>query len=199
MKRARNIIAGVVLISAVAAVAYFAGRFNNPAFHAYDHRAASLVNEQGVTVDMRDYEGKFLLVYFGYSQCRRDCPHALGLVSHVMETLGADAGAVRALFISLDTRDTPAQLEGFMRQFHPGIEALTFRDRESLRNMCGAFDIFMTETSVSGSESAISGHEPALFLLDRSGGILDRFDFPVAPEEVLGAIKDHSQEEGIAI
>lgn len=199
MKRVGKIIAGVALLSTVATVAYVAGRFDNLSYHTYDHRAAALVNEQGVTVDMRDYEGKFLLVYFGYSQCRRDCPHALGLLSHVVETLGTDMSDVRTLFISLDTRDTPAQLEGLMRQFHPGIETLTLRDQESLRNMCGAFDIFMTETSVSGSESAISGHEPALFLLDRSGGILDRFDFPVAPEEVLGAIKDHSQEEGITI
>lgn len=199
MKRIGKIIAGVALLSTVATVAYVAGRFDNPSYHTYDHRASALVNEQGITVDMRDYEGKFLLVYFGYSQCRRDCPHALGLLSHVMEMLGTDASDLRTLFISLDTRDTPAQLEGFMRQFHPGIEMLTLRDRESLRNMCGAFDIFMTETSVNGSESAISGHEPALFLLDRSGGILDRFDFPVAPEEVIGAIKDHSQEEGIVI
>lgn len=199
MKRIRKIAASTVLLSAVAGVAYFAGSLNIQPRHAYDHRAAALVNEQGITVDMRDYKGKFLLVYFGYSQCRRDCPHALGLLSHVMETLGKDAGDVRALFISLDTRDTPGQLQGFMQQFHPGIETLTFRDRESLRSMCGAFDIFMAETSVSGGESAISDHEPALFLLDRSAGILDRFDFPVAPQEVLGAIKDHSQEEGIAI
>jgi protein SCO1/2 len=166
---------------------------------AHDHLAVALVNQQGVTVDMRDYRGKFLLVYFGYSQCRRDCPQALGLMSHTLEMLGNDK-EVQALFISLDAaRDTPVRLERFMQPFHPAIEALAFSDRDAMKRMSEVFELFTAETSINSGTAAVTDHEPAFFLLDRSGEILDRFDFPVAPEEIIGAIKDHQQDGGISI
>lgn len=166
---------------------------------AHDHLAVTLVNQDGTHVDMRDYKGKFLLVYFGYSQCRRDCPQALGLLSHTLEMLGGGSD-VRTLFISLDAqRDTPARLERFMQAFHPGIEAMTFPDRETMRAMCESFELFTAETSFNSQSAVLSDHEPAIFLLDPSGEILDRFDFPVAPEELIGAIKDHQQDGGISI
>lgn len=197
MKRAWKLGFGMVAIVVIGTAAMLLTK-PEAEHQAHDHRAVALVNHQGTAVDIRDYQGKFLLIYFGYSQCRRDCPQVLGLLSHTLEMLGGDR-EVQTLFISLDERDTPEQLERFMRAFHPGIEALAFHDREAMRCMSDRFDLFTTETIINGQQAMLTDHEPALFLLDRSGNILDRFDFPVAPEEILGAINDHRQEEGISI
>jgi protein SCO1 len=197
MKRVWKIGLGITVLSMSAAALVLAAR-PEAAHQAHDHRAVALVNHQGSAVDIRDYQGKFLLVYFGYSQCRRDCPQALGLLSHTLEMLGGDR-EVRALFISLDERDTPQRLEGFMRAFHPGIEALAFRDREAMRCMSDTFELFTAETVINGQEAQLTDHEPALFLLDRSGAILDRFPMPTAPQEIIGAIHDHRQDGGISI
>ena len=197
MRRAWKIGIGAGLLGMAAMAAGLTAR-PEAAHQAHDHRAAALVNHQGSATDMRDYQGKFLLVYFGYSQCRRDCPQALGMLSQALEMLGSDR-EVQALFISLDERDTPDRLQRFMRAFHPGIEALAFRDREAMRCMSDTFGLLTSETIINGQEAQLTDHEPALFLLDRSGQILDRFPILTAPEEIIEAIKDHSHEGGISI
>ncbi len=65
-----------------------------------------------------DFEGKHLLVFFGFTNCPDVCPTTLAEVAQVMDDLGDDADRVQPLFISIDperdrrpgTRSRPAPL-----------------------------------------------------------------------------------------
>src|SRR5690606_40688755 len=70
------------------------------------------------TVTEEDFEGKVVLMFFGYASCPDICPTTMAQLSQVMEALGPQADQVRILFISVDPhRDTPEILQAYVNAF----------------------------------------------------------------------------------
>ena len=70
-----------------------------------------LTDERGHAVTAADYRGRWMLVYFGYTDCPDDCPLTLQKMAVALRTLGPLADKVAPLFITVDpARDTPARL-----------------------------------------------------------------------------------------
>ena len=71
----------------------------------------SLTDQNGRAVTEKDYLGKLQLIYFGFTSCPDICPTALQTVAIALDELGADAGKVAPILISVDPeRDTPAAM-----------------------------------------------------------------------------------------
>lgn len=86
----------------------------------------TLENGSGKVVTDRDYRGKYMLVYFGYTYCPDVCPTTLNAVAAAMDKLGPKANEVNPLFITVDPkRDTPAVIKQFAAAFSPRIIGLT--------------------------------------------------------------------------
>src|SRR5690349_8090290 len=80
----------------------------------------------GRTVGPDDLPRKWLLVYFGYIYCPDLCPTALQDIALVLQELGALAGRVQPVFVTIDPeRDTPAALAAYVRNFTAPILPLT--------------------------------------------------------------------------
>ncbi len=85
-----------------------------------------LVTHTGKTVTDRDFRGRFMLVYFGYTFCPDVCPNDLSLITQALEELGEDAKKIVPLFITIDPeRDTVAQMAEYVRNFHASLIGLT--------------------------------------------------------------------------
>ena len=68
----------------------------------------TLIDGDGRQVTDRDFRGKYLLVYFGYTFCPDACPTTLNEVAVAMQELGPAASRVQPLFVTVDPRrDTP--------------------------------------------------------------------------------------------
>ena len=79
----------------------------------------------GKAVSAGDYRGKVTLLYFGYTHCPDVCPTTLANLSEALDKLGARAGEVRVLFVTVDPdRDTLAGMKGYVASFGPGIDGL---------------------------------------------------------------------------
>jgi protein SCO1/2 len=78
-------------------------------------------------VSLRDFRGKVVLVYFGYTYCPDVCPTGLITVSEAIEQLGPDEQQkVAVIFVSVDPdRDTPERLKEYTDFFHPSIVGVT--------------------------------------------------------------------------
>ena len=78
-------------------------------------------------VNLHDSRGKVTLVYFGYATCPDVCPTALMALGAALKQLTPQEQARTAtIFVSVDPeRDTPANLEGYGRFFHPSIVGVT--------------------------------------------------------------------------
>ncbi len=85
----------------------------------------ALVGEDGEPVTDEDFEGKVMLVYFGFTHCPDVCPGDVGIMSAALNELGDKAGEVAPIFISVDPeRDTPEALRAYFA-FDERIIALT--------------------------------------------------------------------------
>src|ERR1700747_1848729 len=67
----------------------------------------SLTAPDGTLVTDQTYQGKWLLVYFGYTFCPNSCPTTLLEIATALQQLGPEAAKVQPIFITVDPkRDT---------------------------------------------------------------------------------------------
>ncbi|MDW8315911.1 MAG: SCO family protein [Rhodovarius sp.] len=86
----------------------------------------SLIRHDGQPVTERDYAGRWLLIYFGFTYCPDVCPTELGRIADVLDELGPLGEQVTPLLITIDPqRDTPAALADYVSRFHPRMQGLT--------------------------------------------------------------------------
>jgi len=90
----------------------------------------TLVDDSGKTVSDRDFRGKWMLVYFGYTHCPDVCPTVLTHMANALDELGPKTAAdVAPLFITVDPdRDTPAVMHNYLSAFDVHIHGLSGSD-----------------------------------------------------------------------
>lgn len=77
-----------------------------------------LFYDNGEPVDLAAYEGRALMIYFGYTNCPDVCPTSLAVAADAMDRLGDDADDVAFMMISVDPdRDQLPMLGDYVRQF----------------------------------------------------------------------------------
>ena len=87
-----------------------------------------LVNQDGQTVNQTLLNGKWSLVFFGFTYCPDYCPTTLAMLEATERALGARADDVQIVFISVDPeRDTPQALKDYLSSdgFPEGVIGLT--------------------------------------------------------------------------
>lgn len=91
----------------------------------------NLVGPEGRDISEADFEGKVVMMFFGYSSCPDICPTTMAQLSQVMHALGNDADKVRILFVSVDPhRDTPAKLDAYVKAFDNHAIGLTGTEKQ---------------------------------------------------------------------
>ena len=74
-----------------------------------------LVNQDGRTVDQTMLNGKWSLVFFGFTYCPEFCPTTLAELAAVQQRLGDKANDLQIVFVSIDPqRDTPQMLKDYL-------------------------------------------------------------------------------------
>lgn len=85
----------------------------------------------GKTFSEENFEGKTVMLFFGYASCPDICPTTMAQLSQVMEQLGADADKARIVFISVDPhRDTADVLQAYVDIFDDHAIGLTGSEKQ---------------------------------------------------------------------
>jgi protein SCO1/2 len=136
----------------------------------------TLENSAGKTVSDRDYRGKFMLVYFGYTFCPDVCPTTLNAVADAMDKLGTKADQVQPLFITVDPRrDTPTVMQQYTAAFSPRITGLTGSPDEIAR-VAKEYRVYYAEHRTGpGPDDYSMDHSSVLYLMGPDG----RFIAPI--------------------
>jgi cytochrome oxidase Cu insertion factor (SCO1/SenC/PrrC family) len=88
--------------------------------------AFALIDHTGSPRTDRDFRGKLLLIYFGFTYCPDICPTDLQNIGLAIDQLGLAGDKVQPLFITVDPeRDTPQHLAQYVQMFHPRLIGLT--------------------------------------------------------------------------
>ena len=87
-----------------------------------------LVNHEGRPVDQTMLEGKWSLVFFGFTYCPDYCPTTLQALDATKQRLGDKGRDLQIVFVSVDPeRDTPQALKDYLSSdgFPEGVVGLT--------------------------------------------------------------------------
>jgi protein SCO1/2 len=136
-----------------------------------------------------DFQGKLVVIYFGYTYCPDVCPTELQSISLALDKLGAAAETIQPLFITVDPgRDTPARLADFVSSFHPRLIGLTGSLAE-IRKTANAYRTFFAKNGVTTPDDYSVDHTGFIYLLGKDGRYLGFLPPGLAPDAIADAIR----------
>ncbi len=101
----------------------------------------SLTNQDGEAVSMEQLEGRWNLLFFGYTFCPDICPATLAELRQLQRSLPEEVNQrLQPILVSVDPeRDTPEQLKKYLDYFGAGFIGLTgpLDDIQTLANAAG--------------------------------------------------------------
>lgn len=158
----------------------------------------TLTDHNGKSVSDKDYHGKFVLLYFGYTFCPDVCPTELNTVALAMEALGPLAEQVTPLFISVDPpRDTPARLKEFVNVFHPRMVGLT-GTMEQVTTAAKAYRAYFRKEDNGDPDYYMIDHTAKTYLLGPDGQYLTYYAYQTPPAEMAASVRsyiEHAQDK----
>ena len=85
-----------------------------------------LTDGAGQRVTENDFRGKFLLVFFGYTNCPDVCPVTMYRIAQALQLMGSQAAKIQPLFVTVDpSHDTPALVGKYAALFSSAIIGLS--------------------------------------------------------------------------
>jgi len=130
----------------------------------------TLIDGNGKTVTDRDYRGKYMLVYFGYTFCPDVCPTTLNAVSDALDRLGPKADRITTLFITVDPkRDNAAAVKQYAAAFGPRVVGLT-GSVDQIKAAAKAYRVYYAEHRTGpGPDEYSMDHSSVLYLMGPDG------------------------------
>jgi protein SCO1/2 len=132
-------------------------------------RDFQLADHNGRQRSLKDFQGKAVVVFFGFTQCPDVCPTTLTELAQAKKLLGADGDKVQGLFVTVDPeRDTPAVLKEYMANFDPSFLALRGTP-EQLAAVAKDFKLYYKKVEGKTAGSYTMDHGAASYVYDPQG------------------------------
>ncbi len=149
----------------------------------------TLINGDGKPVTDRDFRGKYMLVYFGYTLCPDVCPTTLSAVGDALDKMGAKANEIRPLFITVDPqRDTPALVKQFAAAFGPRIIGLTGSPAQ-IAAVAKAYRVYYAKHRTGpGPDDYTMDHSSVLYLMGPDGRFIAPIPADLAPDAMAASL-----------
>ena len=142
----------------------------------------TLLSQNERQLSSREFPGKILIVFFGYTSCPDVCPLTLTNLTKAFQEMGEDGERIQVLLITVDPRrDTPERLKRYVENFHPSFLGLTGTEEE-IRTVADGFGAYFSAPSGEGSHTV--DHTARTFVVDRFGRIPLTFPVTATPEEM---------------
>lgn len=153
----------------------------------------TLADQQGQTRHLGEFQGKVVLLYFGYTFCPDVCPTDLLAIAQTLKQMGAAAEQVQPVFITLDPeRDTPQALGPYVAAFDPRIVALHGTEAE-VRAIATAYKVYFRKITPPGSRFHLIEHTAMTFIVDRAGKYFAFQPSGTPPERMAVMVKEALQ------
>ena len=152
----------------------------------------TMVNQHGQTVRDTDFQGRHMLIFFGYTYCPDICPTVLSNVTQALELLGPAAAKVQPIFVSVDPeRDTPDQLKMYLEHFHPTMVGLT-GSKQQVEAAKKAYRVYAAKADQSADDpdDYLMAHGSTLYLMGPKGEFEAFFSHQSDPQAMAHRIKE---------
>lgn len=149
-----------------------------------------LVGKEGKTVTDRDFRGRYMLVFFGFTHCPDICPAELQVMSAALDDLGSKADQIVPIFITVDPeRDTPELVSAYVENFGPNFVGLT-GSPEAIDKAAKAYRVTYQKFQEEGAGDNYSvDHSALLYLMGPDGKFVTHFPYGTSPEKMAETLR----------
>lgn len=161
---------------------------SQPSYQAIDltgadfGRTFALQDPDGRTRTLDEFKGRYVMLFFGFTQCPDVCPTALARAAEVRRLLGSDAGKLQVLLITVDPeRDTAEVLRSYTAAFDPGFIALR-GDAQATEAVAREFKIHYAKVPTDNSYTM--DHTALTYILDPESRLRLAIRHEQTPQEV---------------
>jgi protein SCO1/2 len=187
-------------IAACACIAGATGIFSacsdkKPAFAAIDVTGAdyardfALTDHNGQPRSIKDFAGKVVVLFFGYTQCPDVCPTSLNELNAVKKALGPDGERLQVLFATVDPeRDTPSVLKAYMASFDSSFLAL-YTTPDKMDALAKEYKMYYKRVDGPTPTSYTMDHSAGSYVYDTQGKVRLYTRYGTGAQPLLADIK----------
>mgnify|MGYP000636900678 CR=1 FL=1 len=152
-----------------------------------------LVDTKGETVSWSDFDGRWRMVYFGYTWCPDVCPFDLMRMMRGYRQWAAEnpelADQVQPIFITIDPeRDTPEEVAEYVANFGDNLIGLTGTP-EAIKQAADNFSVFYARGPDDPVVGYLMQHSNAGYLMDRDGEPIALLPVDESPQGVADQLE----------
>jgi protein SCO1 len=154
----------------------------------------TLVDQNGKTVTDRDFRGKYMLIFFGFTHCPDICPAELQVMSAALDALGSKADEVVPVFVTLDPeRDTPEAVGTYVKIFGKNFVGLT-GSPTAIANAAKAYRVTYSKFEYkdkNGNYRYSIDHSALVYLMDKDGQYLTHFTYGTPASKMTETMRSY--------
>lgn len=147
-----------------------------------------LVNHHGNKVTQASYNGKYRLVFFGFTSCPIICPTTLFDISQTLQLLGPQSQQIQPIFITIDPKtDTVDRLRSYVTAFDINVVGLT-GSKAQIAKAASAFNVSYGRSKSKNNDLGDVYHSAYIYLMSPSGQFIDLFGYGTPPQKMAKEI-----------
>jgi protein SCO1/2 len=156
----------------------FHGSYITPPIDAADF---TLTDQKSEKASLSDFRGRFVLLFFGYTNCTSECPATMGTLMVVHDQLKDQASKIQVVFVTTDpARDTPVVIGEFLNRFDSTFIGFTGSPDE-LQKVWKDYGV----TVLDNGET----HSSIVYLIDPAGKLRLTYPFDTRVEDYLADLQ----------
>ncbi|MDH2384571.1 SCO family protein [Bradyrhizobium sp. CER78] len=153
----------------------------------------TLTDQAGHARTDKEFRGRLMLVYFGFTYCPDVCPTDLQAIGLALDKLGPDGDQVQPVFITVDPeRDTASHLAEYVPMFHPRLIGLT-GSADAIRQVADAYKVYYARVPLKDGDYTVD-HTAYIYLMDRDGNYLGFFPPGTSADRMVEIIRPRLAE-----
>jgi len=150
----------------------------------------TLTDHNGRRVTEKDFLGKYMLVFFGFTYCKDVCPTELQVMSAALDEMGAEGEKLQPIFVSIDPeRDTPEVIKQYVENFHPRLIGLT-GSPEEIAAMARAYRVYYGKAVGGSATDYEMDHSTTIYLMGPDGSFRKHFDYTTDAKGLAQALRE---------
>jgi protein SCO1/2 len=151
----------------------------------------SLTDQDGRKVSEKDFLGRHMLVFFGFTYCPDICPTELQVMMAALDAMGPQGDQIQPVFVSIDPeRDTPEVLKSYVGNFGARLVGLTGTPDE-IAAVAKAYRVYYAKAGDQTSpDSYLMDHSSIIYLMGPDGRFVKHFPYTTDVAKLTAELKD---------
>jgi cytochrome oxidase Cu insertion factor (SCO1/SenC/PrrC family) len=149
----------------------------------------AMTDQNGKRVSEKDFLGRYMLVFFGFTYCPDVCPTELQVMTAALAELGEAGKAIQPVFVSIDPdRDTAENVKAYVANFGGTLIGLT-GSAEDVAVMAKAYRVFYQKVPGPTGQDYTIDHSSIIYLMGPDGKFRKHFTYTTDPRALAEGLR----------